>query len=58
MLTSTLAQRQSTLSLEDVMHLTDPPVEPELSDDSEDDDEDQIPAPDPTLEEAEEATAP
>ena len=58
MLTSTLAQRQSTLSLEDVMHLTDPPVEPELSDDSGDDDEEQIPAPDPTLEVAEEATAP
>ena len=59
MLTATLAQRQSTLNLDDVMHLTDPPLEPELSEaDETDPDGEELPAPDPSLADADEAAAP
>ena len=55
MLTSTLAQNQTILSLDDVMHLTDPPVEPEAADDAIEPDEEDLLLPDPTYEESEEA---
>lgn len=61
MLGSTLSQGQTILSLDDVMHLKDPPVAPELPPDHLDDEGDEAapaPGPDPTFEEAQQTAAP